>query len=107
MTTSSAQVPTVVDQRTGQAVPVYLGGEAPAESSTTAAPADREDSLSTPALAAAAVADSAPPTDPVSESQTNTNDADPPLILPLHNPMRPKPPCQHQMRHLPWANSST
>src|SRR5687767_6060478 len=76
MTTSSAQVPTVVDQRTGQAVPVYLGGEAPAEPGTTAAPADRGDSLGTPA-AAAAVAESAPPADQGDESQTPANDADP------------------------------
>jgi hypothetical protein len=81
MTTANAQVPTVVDQRTGQAVPVYLGGEAPTEPSATSASVDRGDKLAAVAAAIPASDDAAAEpvaaTNPAAEPQSNANAADP------------------------------
>lgn len=76
MPAATTQVPSVVDQRTGQAVPVYLGGEPPAESSATSTPAptDRGDDLATTAAAAAEPAAS---TDPAAQPHATADAAAP------------------------------
>lgn len=77
MTTANAQVSTVVDQRTGQAVPVYLGGEPPSEpgATSTPAPSDRGDDPSTATAAAASP-------DPATKPQVPTDAATPPAADP-------------------------
>lgn len=77
MTTANAQIPTVVDQRTGHAVPVYLGGEPPTESSATPSPVDRGDTPSAASAAAQPAAQPAASTDPATKPQATADAATP------------------------------
>jgi hypothetical protein len=77
MTTANAQVPTVVDQRTDQAVSVYLGGEPPTEPSATPAPIDRGDHPSAATAALQPAAEPAASTDPATKAEATADAAAP------------------------------